>query len=860
MLFLHKKNNSLFFALSIALLFALFAPCKLSLAKGAALINKYDFKDADDNHQNEEPANTNPQPSQKTNAKKSFVQSITITADNIEASGESLKQDLRTNKKQSNEKQNKTNQELNIKATSNVVVKTSDGDVINSGKLLVFKADKLAKLAGGVQMTLTSPEVLQNTGGYSVKMESEDLIVRDTIDTFDAQKPYMVLSKEQSSLYLKADNLQRDGNVFTMLNPTISGCSFESCQVKKILPWSFKASAARLNTKTQSLEMNNFRFRLYNVPIFYLPIVKTNIKKEESYVKNQQILLIGNQTGFAFSLKEPNRSKTKGYSITPTIELYATTPINTIMNSVTSKKQTTPTIQQRMHNIGFVIRKDSQNQSSNFKVKYANDFIPNLITQSIASDASKQSRYFVKAEGFYLQNVSFVKKSRIDYSFTDVSDIFFMSKYDNEPMLPYYQNNLKYQVSKSNNAEVSSINATTFTNIQIQKLMTEAQKPATMPNFSYQKTIFGHDLKDVKMPFAMFKFKRQDTLSFDLSSANIFRQDGTSLQRLNAQTSFTRGINVGKYKLFNFNFFTRNTFYNYSGSKNSIQQSFNANNLARKNPSINYADFRLNSSASFIKSTKRAIIILEPKIAIFYNPFTTNKNGVFNEDSATGFLQSFNVFSPSQFTGLDIAEDGFRAALGTEAKITPLQKGLEDTFFVFTIAKRYNNYKSLPVLTNGYLLQDGLSGYLLSGELQSKNFFFKHSQVKDSGMSFNSSNLFTSSELGFRFTYFDFTFNNNHISPKVFNNTIANNITNNTVAIAFKPIKNYSLSLSRTSSSIVQLSTAANQKNNINVVDNISLLYSSKCLNYSLGILKISNTLNPSQPATQFIFSFNVLM
>ncbi len=857
--FLHKKNhlnNLLLFAVSVALLIIAILPFKLSIAKEVVLINKYSVQDA---YSLKEQNQQNPQQQQKSNANKSFVQSITITADNIEASGGSLKQDLQANKKQSTERQKLAKQDLNIKATSNVVIKTSDGDVINSGKLLIFKADNLAKLAGGVKMSLVSPEVLQNTGGYSLKMESEDLTIKNTIDTFEATKPHMVLNKEASSLYLKSDNLQRDGNIFKLSNPTITGCSFEFCEANKILPWSFRASTASLNTKTQSLEMKNFRFRLYNVPIFYLPIVKTHIKKEESYVKNQQILLIGNQTGFAFSLKEPNRERTRGYSITPTIELYATTPINTIMNSFSGKKQTS-TIQQRMHNIGFVIRKDSQNQSLTFKTKYANDFIPSVVTQSIASDASKQSRYFVKVEGFYLKDLNFLKKSRIDYSFTDVSDIFFMSKYDNEPMLPYYQNKLNYQVSKKNNAEVFTINATTFTNIQMRNIMTENQKPAIMPNFSYQKTIFGNDLQDVNLPFTLFKFKGQDTLGFNLSSFNIFRQDGTNLQRLNAQTSFTRGINFGKYKLFNFNFFTRNTFYNYSGSKNSIQQNFNAANLIRKNPSINYADFSLTSSASFIKSTKRAIIILEPKLAIFYNPFTTNKNGVFNEDSATGFLQSFNIFSSSQFTGLDIAEDGFRAAIGTEAKITPLQKGLEDTFFIFTIAKRYNNYKSLPLLANGYLLQNGLSGYLLSGELQSKNFFFKHAQVKDSGMRFNSLNLFTSSDIGFRFTYFDFTFNNSKISPKIFNNTIVNNITNNTVAVAFKPIKDYSLSLSRTSSSIVSSSSAANPVSNLNIINSISLLYSSKCLNYSLGILQITNTINPSQPATQFIFSFNVLM
>ena len=781
----------------------------------------------------------NPTPHQQNN---SFVNNVSITADNIEAYGGALRQSMNPQ----NVQNPKSHKNLEIKATSNVFIKTDDGDTIFSDKLKMSTQSQTAEITGNVKLNLKSAEMLKNTGGYNIDLESDNLMVRDSLNTFSANLPHLVFTKENASLYINSTNLERSNEIFTLSHPIISGCDFEKCGRNKILPWSFKASQATLNTKTQVLEMKHFRFRLYNIPIFYLPITRANLKKEESYLKNQQIILIGNQTGFSFSIKEPSREKTFGYSLTPTIELYATTPINTVLNTLYNKKPNQPIVQKRMNNIGFVIRKDNDNESLTIATKYAQDYIPNLKTTNVANDAVKQDRYYFKVNGFYKAD----DNKRFDYSLNAISDIFFTAKYDNVAMTPYYNNNFSYQNKNNSGSSFYQISANTFTNVLLLKSMSSSMTPRILPALRYTKTFFDNELDG----FKFIKFKKGDKLTFNTQTMSIYRDVGLNIQRLHNDIVFSRNINNGKYRLFSIDGFISNTFYYYQKSLNQIQANIDAVNLDNKTPSINYGELRLRSSVPFIKIAKYASITLEPKIAIFYNPFTTNKNGVYNEDSASGFLQSFNIFNSTQFSGLDVVEDGLRGAAGLEANVHLLNTELTDTSFVFSLAKRYSKYNSTPFNKNAYFLQTGLSGYVVDFGFNIKNFFIKHKEVKSEGWGLNKPNLLTSNELGLRFKYFDFTFLNSGISQQIFNYTITNNINNKMYSIAFKPIKNYSLSLSRSQSSIL------NVNKDTSVMDIVSLSYIGKCLNYSVGIEKIKNTNNPSQPSTQFIFSFNLLI
>jgi|GEM_PF-3218231 len=769
------------------------------------------------------------------------INSIDLEADSLSIFGKSLVYNPNDKKTQKPINTQKTNDAI-IVAQNNAVATTDNGSVIRADKITVNSSNKTAEFKGNINADIISDDP---AAAGTINLKSDEMIAFNSLDSMFLQNALISYTSGLGTAYIKGDFIEKDKNKFIISNSVISSCETKRCE-KNILPWSFTASTTTFDNEKKTAEMQNFRFKLYNVPVFYLPFVKANLSNNRRYIEEQKVIALRNQSGIGLTLYPILKEKTYGYKILPHFELYnGFSFFNAIPIKQLQTNNTTNNLAiYRQNNFGINAKK--RTETSNFKLKsrFSKDYIPNVPTQQVLN-TNKENRYYVQFNG----NNELAPKqnsiARIDYEFSKVSDIYFVAKYDGM-FDPYYSTNIKYQ--KHNTAQKSffNINAQQFQNISL-ALSGSVQEPRILPQVLFNKTFTK---KDAPL------LDENSYINYSSDNLNILNKQGMISTRLSNSLEYSRKTAIMGYKLANVGVRGVSNVYGYQSMQNYESVLLTETNKkygGNSQNQISYLDFNFSAASPLKKRTKFATLGIEPKLAVNYNPSDSNKENILNQDSSTGYLNPSNIFSNNSVAGFDKTEDGLRATYGVtlSSVFNKYNKSGADGVF-FTLAQRYNNYNKGTVQQMSYL-SNGFNGYSTDLKIKYSIFTLDSQNVTKSASDFNSKFLLNRAAVNFKYLNVSagsYTMSQDYFSLSPINGDIRSTF----YIIAFKPIKSYFIEQMVARNSIV------NSPGNYSTTTRLSINYKSDCLIYSLGLQTTTATQTQSQQAQQFIFTFQLML
>ena len=397
-------------------------------------------------------------------------------------------------------------------------------------------------------------------------------------------------------------------------NPEISADN--SLAGKKRDMFSIKSRSTIIDRGQQFYKLSHGVVRLYDVPVFYTPYLKSAFPSKErqtgflppSYVRNK----------FGFGVQVPFY-----VNIAPNKDLTVTSYVNPMRNL-------------------YIIRNDFRHLTSYGSYKLSpeianNDLIYANDTTTVSRSKSPY-RWNLQGEGIF----DFTTNTGFDFTLNDV--------YDRDYLRDYTNNFIGYTTSKANldyiyKRDYYAVKAIKFQ--ELENATTEKAAPAIFP------MVDGHI---ESKPMA-----NKSKFSLTSNITTITREDGLEYRRATATPEYNLPVNLNG-NLFTFNARVQNDFYslenNYKGTTppntyDSVQTNYKP-------------EASLSWSLPLIKRTNHHSFMIEPMANIVTSSFEKNFTVLPNEDSNDSELTVNNLFIADRIAGFDRSEAGARTSFGAK--------------------------------------------------------------------------------------------------------------------------------------------------------------------------------------------------
>jgi lipopolysaccharide assembly outer membrane protein LptD (OstA) len=679
-------------------------------------------------------------------------------------------------------------------------LKTEQMDV-KSADLKYFKTNGQAKMffkEYNAHLQITNPE--GDTQFNQVKGQN---ITSDSL-----------LKGYAATINLNAKSMEKNGT-----NYLLEGGKFSSCDLDCnpfLIPWMVKSSKIKYDQSTNTVMAKHTFFKIFGVPVFYLPYYKKNLNPKAVNISPPLLIFLPYQTGFAPSvLITPLTVKNFSLKLSPTFYLNESTNPGALARSlISSQKGASITLTEQQKKIFY--RQHTLGVETGYKKRdKLHIYLNSLYTQDYvfedyrnALSETKQSRYFVNTDLSYLPSDNF----SLGLHRWDISDRFFSLKYGG-----FFGNYLK---------STADVNYTDKSNYLLNLAQASYQPIATYVPSTQLSTI---------TPNINFRYDYKDKITTQTSFVSVNRERGERYDRLLELLDLNLFKKITSYgQLFEFNTRLQMDSYRYRDAQN-ISKTY-----ARLVPYFNF-----NTTFPLQKRTKTANYLIEPRISIYHTSYT-NRSNFPNLDSGVGFVNDFNLFTYSRFSGTDLVEEGTRAVYGVNFTASTKNNWLTRAF-----VGRVENFGQNK--TQQLLLSDYIGTMMLnSGKFTYSSKFLYNSVLGEYNLFLNTINYRPLEWLGLRLESF------------VLNKTLIQNpaskadIDNLSPGITLNFTKNYALSVGAVSTLVAQTNPDGKVVKSRQLTQtNFNLSYDSKCALINLGY--VYNTLvvqNSGTPRGQFLFNF----
>lgn len=762
------------------------------------------------------------------------------------------------------------------KAHGHVVVDSNDSSKLTADKVEVLSSQTLSQLSALGNVKLISPKGSLATEKLTLNkstvdnIENFEAIGRSTsiIKEYDAKiistnprgkkdmsyiESYDVYAEGlatgmQSKMHVKGEKMVKEQETYTFNRTQMSSCDILCPSI--FTPWKISSSTVILNKTKQLVTLKNAFFKIYGVPILYVPYYKKSLEPKMIQVLPPSVELLSSQTGFKpriiGNFKTP--TSTTNVQLVPTIYgNFRTDPINLIRNFLASVPPTnniispnttqTKTIADkstiRNHTLGLVASHSSRQFNLELEAKYTQDFKPvySSATNSTTLTDSRKNRYYAKINTTYEYNPETI----LGFKGWNISDPFFGRKYGGFEYVNYLKSNASI-VHSNQSDSLFTIKTADYNHVV--SLVDDNELPQVLPAIGYKVN--------------------KKNASFTTSYIAVSRSQGTQYNKITQNAT----IKSDQYKTSYGQVSDLKISADYDIYDMKNQEYSNSQTSQYHTRLVPNFDFK--TSLPMIKSTSEHTLLLEPKMVAFYTPYRnqiyktqdTTQDGtinytlkdIYNLDSTAGFTNALNLFSRSRFSGTDVIDDGLRLAYGIN--ITSKHKRKNQSIN-FSLGQRKNMMQTVDNIN-----ENSLDEYIGGFSFSNKNITFISSinaNWKERSLNLMSNYIRFSLVENVTFGFNTLTGNANHLTQAGIKNDIRDISPFFTININSK----YTITTSARNSLVTD--TTANTKKRKWTSIYSSLTYSNNCI--LLGLSASVNNLiiqNSGQPKAQFGLVFEL--
>ena len=490
--------------------------------------------------------------------------------------------------------------------------------------------DKIIKAIGKVEVTQDESKLFAETIEYNY--DKDFLKASDNVRLYE-NKGYLV-ETEQATIFNRFKlGSMNNFKITTPNGSTITGDhaekkennlvfidngSYTSCKIcpGKRTPWKFKAKKAKLDKEDNSLQYKNVVMELYGIPAFYSPYFfhYTGKKERKSGLLTPEL---GGSSYLGTIVKIPYY-------------------INIAPNQDATVKMFY-TVKKGKGLEGEYRYLTTKGQIDNFfSVTSADNYSP----PTSGSKPKNNLRYnFASKTDLDLAESSFLgwdintvsdKTYKKEYGYS-AEDYLTSSIYHNS-----YQSNGYYQIKSiyfqnlrpKNQYDKNAIN----------------QTPIILPLFESKHKV--HEFKDGSY------------FSFESNMLNIQRYNGIESNRFSIKNNWDKYLLNDLGHEFKFHAHLRNDFYNYR--KVMIGETKQSKSQSRAIPEAS-----IDWSLPLARNFKNTNVMISPMVKAVATPTSKYNNNIYSEDTShRSELNDTNLFSDSQYSGMDIVENTPRVSYG----------------------------------------------------------------------------------------------------------------------------------------------------------------------------------------------------
>lgn len=427
--------------------------------------------------------------------------------------------------------------------------------------------------------------------------------------------------------YLSSPEIERKTPEITTLKKSIySICPDESIAEnndlagKKFDMLSIKSSKTTIDRKDDEMRINHGIIRVYSVPVFYTPYLKTSLSKERksgflppSYTKN---------TNLGTAMLVPYY-----FNIAPNMDLTVTPSIG-----IATKQKIITNDFRHLTTYGLYTGKF---EIANNEIKTKNDKV-------FVNRSDKKYRWYLTGKGLF----DFTKDVGLDFDINTLGDTNYLRDYKNA----YF---LNHTVSKVNLDYIHGRDYHAVKTIRFQELEflnQTNQAPLALP-------VIDSHIESKPM-------LHKERFALTSNMVNIQRKSGLQYRR----ATFVPEVNVPlnlRGNLFNFGTKLQTDFYSLDSN-----YKFGESHRGYSQSEVNYKpEMSFSWKLPLIKRTKSNSLVIEPMASIVTSSYGRKISDFPNEDSSDTELTVSNLFLNDKIAGYDRNEVGQRANYGVKSSL-----------------------------------------------------------------------------------------------------------------------------------------------------------------------------------------------
>lgn len=456
------------------------------------------------------------------------------------------------------------------------------------------------------------------------KLRSSNAVVKDDFSKGTFLNNTLVLNDGSYLVTPKSDRLNE--NITVLKKPIYSLCPDENISKddlqagKKRDLLSIKSSEATINKEENTIKLKHGFFRIYNVPVFYLPYAKFPLPNNKrrtgflspSYIKNNR---------FGIALKTPffvDIAPNMDLTISP--QYYLTAGQYTINND---------------------FRHMTKNGKYNLNFEISNNTLNSTTDKTVVNRTNQNYRWLSSGQGKF----EFDEKNSFSYNLNKLGDRNYLRDYN--------FNFAAYTVSEAHFEHTQGREYYGLSAISIQELIDTSnpkQAPFVLPSFdSYIES---------KPNF----LKGKTSLASNLTV--IERFDGLQYRRASLTPAANIPLNLHG-NMFNFGARMQSDFYSL---ENNFHHSAETNNF--DSTQSNYKpEVSVSWRLPLIQKTHSNTFLIEPIANFVSSTFMKNYQKLPNEDSNNSELTVNNLFVNDRIAGFDRNEAGQRFSYGVKSSM-----------------------------------------------------------------------------------------------------------------------------------------------------------------------------------------------
>jgi LPS-assembly protein len=455
-----------------------------------------------------------------------------------------------------------------------------------------------------IQKEITAQhEVYYQNKVNNINLFADYLVSDDSFSVIEGQNIYGNIALDSN---IRAQSIYKDQNKIILNKADFTSCKICKNGKKNKVNWQLSANKITYLKAKQNLYFSHVFFKIYNIPILYLPkftYPAPEVKKRTGILPIQYSSnsMLKNTLSIPLFINSANN-----YDFTYTPSFFGENNI--------------------LHDLEF--RYLDEDSELNFLLSMVNEnsaIRDDWRDKGVNIDNEDPNKYNVNLS--YLANYEYLS---VQANIKDVSDKSFLERYKynfNE----YYNSNLN--IHHISDKQELIINASNFRDFKNNNKIKE------LPNifFGFKKTIFDDVIYNYNI----------DYVNLDISDNNsqrsrVYYKDNISkdylYKSISSKISLTNLIRAYYYD----NNIEENTYFDYT-------------------PQLS-----LSLAKPYIKLAKNIRYLLSPQLNMSLSP-DNNTNKVNNLDSINIYLDSNNLFADNKIVGIDYLEEGYRANYGVNA-------------------------------------------------------------------------------------------------------------------------------------------------------------------------------------------------